>query len=159
AAYHFLLDYVPGWKWGYGKGGLIQYQTFFPKETAEDAFAALLKLNQERRMPNYLTVVKRHKPSDFLINYVPDGYSMAMDFRITNRNRDQVVRMARSMDDIVVKHGGKFYFAKDSTMRPEIAAETMGQKTVDQLIKLKKKYDPNLFFQTDLWNRIFAPLL
>lgn len=158
-AYHFLLDYVPGWKWGYGRGGLIQYQTFFPKETAEDAFVALLKLNQERRMPNYLTVIKRHKPSDFLVNYVSDGYSMAMDFRITKSNREQLVRMVRSMDDVVVKHGGKFYFAKDSTMRPELAVETMGKDTVDRLVKLKKKHDPNFFFQTDLWNRIFTPLL
>ncbi len=157
-AYHFLLDYVPGWKWGYGRGGLIQYQTFFPKETAENAFAELLKLNQERRMPNYLTVLKRHKPSDFLVSYSPDGYSMAMDFRITDKNREQVARMARSMDEIVVKHSGQFYFAKDSTMRPDLAEATMGKEKVAEVIRLKKKYDPKFFFQTDLWNRIFAPL-
>ena len=159
AAYHFLLDYVPGWKWGYGRGGLIQYQTFFPKETAEDAFADLLKLNQERRMPNYLTVLKRHKPSDFLVSYSPDGFSMAMDFRITDRNREQVARMARAMDDIVVRYNGQFYFAKDSTMRPEVAQQTMGNEKVEEVIRLKKKYDPKHFFQTDLWNRIFEPLL
>ena len=159
AAYHFLLDYVPGWKWGYGRGGLIQYQTFFPKKTAEDAFAALLKLNQERRMPNYLTVVKRHKPSDFLVSYSPDGYSMAMDFRITRNNREAVSRMARAMDDIVVKHHGQFYFAKDSTLRPDIAQQTMGTEKVAEVIRLKKKYDSKFFFQTDLWNRVFAPLV
>ncbi len=158
SAYHFLLDYVPGWKWGYGRGGLIQYQTFFPKQTAESAFAELLKLNQERRMPNYLTVLKRHKPSEFLVSYSPDGYSMAMDFRITKNNREQVARMARAMDEIVVKHSGQFYFAKDSTMRPELAEATMGKDKVAEILRLKKKYDPKFFFQTDLWNRIFAPL-
>ena len=34
AAFHFLLDYVPDWELGYGKHGLIQYQSFIPKENA-----------------------------------------------------------------------------------------------------------------------------
>jgi hypothetical protein len=35
AAFHFLLDYVPNWEFSYGRSGLIQYQSFVPKETAE----------------------------------------------------------------------------------------------------------------------------
>jgi hypothetical protein len=37
-AFHFLLDYVPNWKKAYGSGGLIQYQSFIPADTALDAF-------------------------------------------------------------------------------------------------------------------------
>ncbi len=39
AAFHFLLDYVPNWDLSYGRGGLIQHQSFLPKETAEDCLA------------------------------------------------------------------------------------------------------------------------
>jgi decaprenylphospho-beta-D-ribofuranose 2-oxidase len=44
AAFHFLLDYVPHWELAYGRGGLIQYQSFLPKETALDALDARLKV-------------------------------------------------------------------------------------------------------------------
>jgi hypothetical protein len=63
--FHFLLDYVPEFKRAYGRGGLIQYQPFIPKETAGDAFRDILTLCQRRGLPNYLTVLKRHKPDEF----------------------------------------------------------------------------------------------
>ena len=48
AAFSFLLDYVPGWKLSYGSGGLIQYQSFIPKDRAREVFETLLLLSQER---------------------------------------------------------------------------------------------------------------
>ena len=45
AAFHFLLDYVPDWELAYGRGGLIQYQSFLPKETAQDAWSEMLTLS------------------------------------------------------------------------------------------------------------------
>ena len=65
AQFHFLLDYIPDFKKAYGPGGLIQYQPFIPQATAHDAFAELLTLCQRRGLPNYLTVLKRHRPDDF----------------------------------------------------------------------------------------------
>src|SRR5512143_1371593 len=44
AAFHFLLDYVPNFERAYGSGGLIEYQSFLPKETAEDAWRAMIEL-------------------------------------------------------------------------------------------------------------------
>ena len=45
AAFHFLLDYVPNWERSYERSGLIQYQSFLPKETAEAAWTEMLKLS------------------------------------------------------------------------------------------------------------------
>ncbi|MCP4429244.1 MAG: FAD-binding oxidoreductase, partial [Chloroflexi bacterium] len=156
AAFHFLLDYVPDWKKAYGSGGLIQYQPFIPKETAQDAFREILQLCQKRRLPNYLTVFKRHRPDDFLLTHALDGYSMAMDFRIANRNRDRVVALAREMDEIVLGAGGRFYFAKDSVLRRETAVAYLGQETVDQFRALKQRCDPDNILQTNLWRRVFG---
>lgn len=156
AQFHFLLDYVPGFERAYGPGGLIQYQPFIPKETAADAFAELLALCQRRGLPNYLTVMKRHRPDDFLMSYAVDGFSLAMDFPITPDNRRRMVWLTQEMDEIVLDAGGRFYFAKDSTVRPEVARVYLGDDRIGQFRALKQRCDPDTVFQTDLWRRVFG---
>ncbi len=153
--FHFLLDYVPEFKRAYGPGGLIQYQPFIPKETAGDAFRDILSLCQRRGLPNYLTVLKRHKPDDFLMTYAVDGFSLAMDFRVTSANRQRLTWLTRELDEIVLAAGGRFYFAKDSTLRPEVARAYLGDETIARFHELKHRCDPDGLLQTDLWRRVF----
>ncbi|MCA9971520.1 MAG: FAD-binding oxidoreductase [Anaerolineales bacterium] len=155
AAFHFLLDYIPGWKKSYGGDGLIQYQPFIPAAQAQAAFAEILRTCQRHGLPNYLTVFKRHRPDDFLMTHSLDGYSMAMDFLVTADRREQLARLARELDEIVLGANGRFYFAKDSTLRPETVVAYLGQKTVDQFLALKNRCDPDCVLQTDLWRRLF----
>jgi decaprenylphospho-beta-D-ribofuranose 2-oxidase len=84
AAFHFLLDYVPNWELSYGRGGLIQYQSFLPKETAEATWREMIGLSQKRGLPSYLGVTKRHRPDTFLLSHAVDGFSLAMDFKVTD---------------------------------------------------------------------------
>lgn len=154
--FHFLLDYIPDWKKAYEPGGLIQYQPFIPKETAYDAFSEILSLCRRRGLPNYLTVLKRHRPDDFLMSYAVDGFSMAMDFRVTDENRQRVVWLARELDDIVIGAGGRFYFAKDSTLRPETAEAFLGEERITRFRELKRRCDPDGILETDLWRRVFG---
>jgi FAD/FMN-containing dehydrogenase len=156
AQFHFLLDYVPDWKRAYTPGGLIQYQPFIPQEDAYDAFAEILAWCQRRGFPNYLTVLKRHRPDDFLISYGVDGYSMAMDFRITNSNREGIARLGRELDEIVLAARGRFYLAKDSTLRPEIARAYLGEERIGRFLTLKRRCDPEYLLQNDLWRRVFG---
>lgn len=156
AQFHFLLDYVPDWKNAYLPEGLIQYQPFIPKENARQAFADILSLCQRRDLPNYLTVLKRHRPDEFLISYGVDGYSMAMDFRVTNSNRRRIAWLAQELDEIVLAAGGRFYLAKDSTLRPDVARAYLGEETLSAFRDLKERCDPDGLFQTDLWRRVFA---
>ncbi|MGD2077835.1 MAG: FAD-binding oxidoreductase [Chloroflexota bacterium] len=155
-AFHFLLDYLPDWKRSYGKHGLIQYQSFVPAEAAHDTFTAMLTLCQRRGLPNYLTVLKRHKPDDFLISHGLDGYSLAMDFRVTPSRRPRLAALAAELDQIVLEAGGRFYLAKDSTLRPESVRRYLGQETVDRFIELKSRYDPDGILNTNMWRRLFS---
>jgi FAD/FMN-containing dehydrogenase len=156
AQFHFLLDYVPDWKRAYEPGGLIQYQPFIPKETAPDAFAEILALCQRRGLPNFLTVMKRHRPDDFLLSYAVDGFSLAMDFRVTEANRHRMVWLTKELDAIVLAAGGRFYFAKDITVRPEVAEAFLGEDRISRFKALKTRCDPDGLFETDLWRRVFA---
>lgn len=155
ALYHFLLDNF-NWRYPFGAGGLIQYQPFLPIDTAEEAMHKLLTHCQRRGYENFLTVLKRHRPDDFLLSYQVDGYSMAMDFRITKRNRKQMVRLIQELDEIVLGANGRFYFAKDSTVRPQMAALYLGTERINQFKQLKQQCDPDHTLQTNLWRRIFT---
>lgn len=155
-AFHFLLDYVPNFKLAYGPGGLIQYQCFIPKENALDAFSELLRLCQKRGLQNYLTVFKRHCPDEFLISHGVDGYSMAMDFRVTPKRQAKLLALSREMDEIVLDAGGRFYLAKDSTLRPEIVRSYLGDAVIEQFRSLKERTDPDSILQTNMWRRLFG---
>ena len=151
--FHFLLDSFD-WRKPFGTGGLIQYQPFIPAGKAEKAFADILQLCHRRRLPNYLSVLKRHRPDPFLLTHGLDGFSLAMDFRITDRNRERVVALVREMDEIVLRANGRFYFAKDSTLRPQTARAYLGTEVIEKFHTLKQRCDPTHMLQTNLWRRV-----
>ncbi|EMN59967.1 FAD-binding oxidoreductase [Leptospira borgpetersenii] len=154
AEYAFLLDYVPNWKFMYKPGSMIQYQSFIPKENAVDAFCEILKICQKRRIVTWLAVFKKHKSDPFLLTHALDGYSMAMDFPVTFGNRKRLWELAGELDEIVLKFGGKFYFAKDSTLRPETVQRAFPKKNLEKFYSLKRKFDPKGILETDLYRRI-----
>ncbi len=156
AAFHFLLDYVPNWELAYGRGGLIEYQSFLPKETALDAWKEMLTLSHRRRLPSYLGVTKRHRPDDFLISHAVDGFSLAMDFKVTRGNRAKLSQMLQEFDQIVLSAGGRFYFAKNSETTPETAHRFLGDETCDQFRALKKRTDPDNLLESNLYRRVFG---
>jgi FAD/FMN-containing dehydrogenase len=159
AAFNFLLDYVPNWERSYGRGGLIQFQSFIPTDTAYEAFGESLLLTHRRRLPSYLGVVKRHRPDRFLLSHAVDGFSLALDFRITRSNRAAINQMAQDLSEIVLAAGGRFYFAKDSTLTPEMVERFLGRETLDRFFAIKQRCDPDNLLQTDLYRRCFLPLI
>ena len=156
AAFHFLLDYVPNWELAAGRGGEIQYQSFLPKETAEDAWREMLTMSLKCGIPSYLGVTKRHRPDKFLLTHAVDGFSLAMDFKVTNRNRTRLSAMLQEFDKVVLQAGGRFYFAKNSETTAETALAFYGKETIDQYKKLKKRCDPNGLLESDLYRRVFG---
>ncbi len=155
-AFNFLLDYVPNWELGYGPRGLIQYQSFVPRAAAADTFRAILDLTQRRGMPSYLGVTKRHRPDRFLFSHAVDGFSMALDFAVPGRV-EAMQQMAHDLDRLVLEAGGRFYFAKDSTLTPYAAARYLGQETLARFRALKTRCDPQNVLQTELYRRVLAP--
>jgi FAD/FMN-containing dehydrogenase len=155
AEFHFLLDYVPDWERAAGRGGLIQYQSFLPKETAEDAWRAMIELSVRRGLPSYLGVTKRHRPDNFLLTHGVDGFSLAMDFKVTDRNRAHLSAMLQEFDQIVLNARGRFYFAKNSETSRESTHRFLGDEAITKFKKLKKRCDPNGLLESNLYRRIF----
>jgi FAD/FMN-containing dehydrogenase len=159
AGFAFLLDYVPNWKWAYGrrdKRGLIQFQVFLPKESAYEGYRELLRRNQQAGFVSYLGVVKRHRPDPFWLTHALDGWSFALDYKVEPRTRERLFVHCGDLVDLVLDLGGKFYFAKDLVL-PERAIRRMyPAERLEAFRKLKREVDPENLLQTDLSRRLFG---
>lgn len=156
AEFHFLLDYIPNWERSFGRGGLIQYQSFLPKETAEDVWREMITLSHQRGLPSYLGVTKRHRPDKFLFTHSVDGFSLALDFKVTDKNRATLSKMLQEFDQLVLKGGGRLYFAKNSETSADVARTFLGDETIERFKQLKKRCDPDNLLESDLFRRVFG---
>jgi hypothetical protein len=156
AAFNFLLDYVPNWEWAFLPGGLIQYQSFIPQDYANAVFSEMLRLSQRRGTPSYLAVIKRHRPDPFLLTHAVDGYSLALDFRVTRGNRTALNQLAADFNRLVLEADGRLYFAKDSTLTPDVVDQFLGEETINAFLALKRRVDPDGILTSDLFRRCFA---
>lgn len=147
--FSFLLDYVPNWRNAYGDAGFIQYQSFVPKEHARRVFAEQFRLAQEARLEPFLAVLKRHRADRFLFSHAVDGYSLALDFKY----RPELEALCHRMNDLVLAAGGRFYFAKDSTLRPADVEQFLGE-ALDRYRARKAEWDPEGLLTSSLAERV-----
>jgi FAD/FMN-containing dehydrogenase len=135
---------------------MIQYQSFLPKETAEDCWREMLTLSLKRGRPSFLGVTKRHRPDKFLFTHALDGLSLALDFKVTDRNRASLSQMLQEFDKMVIQAGGRFYFAKNSETSAETTRKFLGQETITKFKHLKHRCDPDHLLESDLYRRIIG---
>ena len=152
----FLLDYVPRWRDTYGLGGFIQVQPFIPAENARETMRRIIETCHEHRIVPYLGVFKRHRADDFLMSHALDGWSLAMDIRVTRRNRERVWALGQAIGDIVVEAGGHFYFAKDGVARAEQVSASFGEEKIAAFTALKARLDPHGILESDLSRRVLS---
>lgn len=156
AAFNFLLDSAPNWKWSYRPGWLVQYQPFIPMDRARDAFDRIITLSQDRGFVPFLAVMKRHRADSFLLSHAVDGFSLALDYKVTKKNKESFRELIRALDEIVFEAGGKFYFAKDSTLQRGAAKLFLSEATISSFIEIKQRLDPEMILQSDLSRRVFG---
>jgi len=148
----FFLDGIPGWKKVFGHG-FYEYEPLIPREKAGDVMARLIRLTHEYKMPPYLSAVKIHKKDEFLLSYSMDGYSLAMDIPRRPQEKEKQNELFRKMNKIVIDAGGIVYLTKDANLTPE--EFRFMYKNIERFLALKRKYDPDLIFQSDMYRRIF----
>ena len=153
-ASNFMLDYVPHWRNAYLPGGLVQVQGFVPKERARDVFARQVEAAQAARLEPFLGVLKRHRSDPFLMSYGVDGYSLALDFKVPQNGWPRLEALCRNLNGMVAEAGGRFYLAKDSTLRPEDLRASLGDETLAAFRRLKAEFDPEGLLTSDLARRV-----
>lgn len=155
-AFHFLLDYVPDWKRAYGPHGLVQFQAFVPVAAGAAIYRELVERSHAAGLVPYLGVLKRHRADPFWMTHGLDGWSLAMDFRVTTGRRERLWRHLSTLARVVASAAGRFYFAKDATLSREDLGAFYEEDRVRRFLALKQEVDPACRWQTDLWRRLFA---
>ena len=150
---NFPLDIIPEWRDTYRPGGLIQHQSMVPAETAASAFREFLLRSQAAGITPSFAVLKKHRASSFLMSYLVDGYSLALDFPVRRGQEAALLRLMRELNDVLVDHGGRCYFAKDSTVIVDQVRRMYPADNLARLHQLKKQYDPSGLFCTNLYRR------
>jgi FAD/FMN-containing dehydrogenase len=138
---------------------LIQYQVFVPKETAIGVFTEILQRSQRAGFVPYLGVLKRHRTDPFWLTHSVDGWSFALDYKVTPGTRADLWRHCAEMTRVVLAGGGKFYFAKDLVIGQQDMVTMFPPEKLQAFVKLKRELDPEMLLQTDLSGRVMSGLL
>jgi FAD/FMN-containing dehydrogenase len=159
AGFSFLLDYVPNWKWSYGRErvarGLIQYQPFVPNAVAHDVYTELLDRCRRAGHVPYLGVFKRHRPDPFWLTHAVDGWSFALDFKVSPSRRAELWKLCDELTELIIDAGGRFYFAKDLVVAAEDTARFLPHDKLAAFAKLKRECDPETLLDGNLYRRAF----
>ena len=153
--FDFVHDSLPNWNRAF-KGGILQYQTFVPKEQAARVFRTALETSHHTGFAPFLTVIKLHRSDSFLLSEGVDGFSMSMDFAVGGDREHLVSTLRRLTDETILPAGGRFYLAKDYALNSAQARESIGPEALDAFLCLKHDVDPTSLFDSDLYRRLFA---
>jgi FAD/FMN-containing dehydrogenase len=156
---NFMLNFIPNFKQIYRPGGLIQHQSFVERDAAADVFRAIIELSQRAHLAPSLAVLKQHRPSEFLLNYLPEGYSLALDYAVPRSSEARTLALMAELNALVAERGGTFFLAKDSTLAPEDFSRAFPRERLARFAVLKARYDPGALLQTDIYRRVIAPAL
>ena len=112
AGFFFPLDAAGKWNRLYGQRGFVQYQALFPRETAAEGCRRILEEISRERAASFLAVLKTTGPEGRgLLSFPRPGVTLALDVP----NVGAPLRpLARRLDEIVLKGGGRLYLAKDA---------------------------------------------
>jgi len=133
-AYFYPLDAILGWNRIYGRKGFVQFQCALPLQTSSEGLKALLGAISKSGQGSFLAVLKRFGTQESRFSFPMEGYTLALDFPVTQRT----LTLLDELDRITIKHGGRFYLAKDSRMRQETLREA--DPRVAEFCAMRSKY-------------------
>lgn len=136
--FFFPLDGFKDWNNGYGKNGFIQYQFVVPLSHGFEAAQAVHKMCKEQEIIPFLNVIKRFGVDENgFLSFPEEGYTLALDFPVNRRT----LLFCQWLDQLVLKHKGKIYLAKDATCSA-YAFKRMYAKNLEEFLQLKRQIDP-----------------
>lgn len=149
-SYFYPLDAIGDWNRLYGKRGFVQYQCVLPAVAAQRGLQLLLEELARSRQHAFLSTLKRFgAEGSGLLSFPMAGYTLALDLPVGDAS---LFTFLDRLDEIVVRHGGRVYLAKDARLRAETFREMYTR--FDEWQRIKAKIDPDDCFSSDLSHRL-----
>jgi FAD/FMN-containing dehydrogenase len=149
-AYFYPLDRIGHWTRMYGRRGFTQYQCVFPYAAGREAVHECFDL-LTRRGGAFLGVIKDCGPEGTgMLSFPMPGISLALDIPM----RDTTQALIDSMNELVIKAGGRIYLAKDALTRAEHFRAM--EPRLDAFLAVRQRYDPDRRIRSAQSVRLFG---
>ncbi|MEJ7712088.1 MAG: hypothetical protein WKF84_20065 [Pyrinomonadaceae bacterium] len=100
----------------YGRRGFVQYQAVFPVNESRAGLSALLEQLSSVGQASFLAVLKRFgEAGRGLLSFPMSGFTLALDIPFSS----DLPKLLARLDEIVLRHSGRVYLAKDAALAPE----------------------------------------
>jgi decaprenylphospho-beta-D-ribofuranose 2-oxidase len=150
--FFYPLDAIQGWNRLYGPRGFIQYQAFFPCSTSAAGLRELLARISTVGVASFLAVMKSCGRADGgLLSYLEPGHTLALDIPFRG-SPSAMQQLCASFDEILLRHGGRLYLAKDAMTTP--ATFQRMYPRLAEFRRIKREVDPESRFSSALARRL-----
>ncbi len=146
--FFYPLDRLGNWNRLYGRRGFAQYQCVVPLAEGRAGLIELLEELKRSGIASGLAVLKQFGPQQGMLSFPIPGYTLAMDFAV----QDGLGELMERFDRVVLKYGGRVYFAKDAFARAETVCQMY--PNLEQWRAIKLSADPRRIFSSRLSRRL-----
>jgi decaprenylphospho-beta-D-ribofuranose 2-oxidase len=147
-SFFYPLDAINNWNRGYGKKGFIQYQFVIPIKNGRENIRKILGEITKSNCVPFLNVLKKFGHGQGMLSFPFEGYTFAIDFPVTDRLKP----FTKKIDQLVLEMGGRIYLGKDAYLDADMFKAMY--PNYREWLDIKKKYDPQNVFSSDLSRRI-----
>jgi len=148
--YFYPLDALREWNRLYGRRGVVQYQIAVPTPSAREALISILESVSQAGDGSFLAVLKSLGPADDApLGFPLEGLTISLDLPYSGPS---LIQRLHALDEVVLRHGGRVYLAKDSCLRPEHVP--MMYPRLDAFRAVKERVDPQRRFDSALARRL-----
>ena len=150
--YNFIHNYIPDFKNLFRPYGFIELQPLIPVEKSNKCMRLILRLCQKYQFESMLAGFKLHRKDGTSLSYSLDGYSIGIVLSLKKSKNSKISQFTSELFEIINKFNGIIYLAKDEVLSKKYF-NTMYPNHKEFNI-IKKKYDPNNLFNSDLYKRL-----
>lgn len=131
------LDSIGKWNRLYGPRGFAQYQCVLPDTTGHDAITRFFDVLTGRGGASFLCVIKDcGEEGEGLLSFPRKGISIALDLPM----RETTGPLVDTLNEVVIREGGRIYLAKDALTRPEHFRAM--EPRLDDFLRVRREWDP-----------------
>ena len=136
-SFFYPLDAIRHWNRMYGPRGFTQWQGVVPDSAGRAAARRILEILTSRGGASFLCVIKDCGPEGKgMLSFPMKGISIALDIPV----RDDTQALVDSLNEQVIREGGRIYLTKDQFTRREhfLAMEPR----LEAFQEVRRKWDP-----------------
>jgi FAD/FMN-containing dehydrogenase len=147
-SFFYPLDSIRHWNRMYGRRGFVQYQCVWPEAESRAGLVEVVEAIARSRRGSFLTVLKKFGAQEGMLSFPMPGYTLALDFTVA----DGLFEFLDTLDQMVLKRGGRVYLAKDARLRPEVFRAMY--PSFAKWREVKAALDPEWRFSSSLSRRL-----